>query len=92
MKLLISITDKALGREKGSSLELISFVKDRAGHDFRYAIDSSKLTRELGWKPSVLTEEGMEETVKWYLSNEEWLQSVKSGEYRTFYSSQYLNR
>lgn len=92
VKLLIALTDKELGREEGASLELISFVKDRAGHDFRYAIDSSKLTRELGWNPSVLTEEGMKETVKWYLKNQEWLESVKSGEYLTFYESQYLKR
>ncbi|MFK7757507.1 MAG: dTDP-glucose 4,6-dehydratase [Flavobacteriales bacterium] len=92
VKLLIAITDKELGREEGSSLDLISFVKDRAGHDFRYAIDSSKLTRELDWNPSVLTEEGMEATVKWYLNNQEWLDAVKSGEYRTFYESQYVKR
>jgi dTDP-glucose 4,6-dehydratase len=90
--LLCSIMDKKLSREKGTSAKLITFVKDRAGHDLRYAIDSSKLQKELGWKPSLRFEEGLEKTVEWYLSNEQWLNNVTSGEYQNYYNSQYVKR
>jgi dTDP-glucose 4,6-dehydratase len=90
--LLCSIMDKKLGREKDTSAKLITFVKDRAGHDLRYAIDSTKLQKELGWKPSLLFEEGLEKTVEWYLSNEQWLNNVTSGEYQNYYNSQYVKR
>jgi dTDP-glucose 4,6-dehydratase len=83
--------DKKLGREAGSSEQLITFVKDRAGHDLRYAIDSSKLQRELNWTPSLQFEEGLEKTVDWYLQNEDWLNNVTSGEYQKFYQKQYHN-
>ena len=89
---LCEVMDKALGREPGESAELITFVKDRAGHDKRYAIDSGKLMSELGWKPSLQFEEGIEKTVKWYLNNEEWLSNVLSGDYADYYSNQYDNR
>lgn len=92
IRLLCSIMDRKLGREKGASEKLITFVKDRAGHDMRYAIDAGKLERELGWKPSLQFEEGLERTVDWYLSNEEWLQNVTSGEYQKFYQDQYVKR
>jgi len=89
VKLLISITDEELGREKGASKNLITFVKDRAGHDFRYAIDNSKITSELGWKPSITPEEGIRKTVQWYLNNATWLENVISGEYQEYYAKQY---
>jgi len=92
VKLLIKITDQKLRRPEGSSSDLIEFVKDRAGHDFRYAIDSSKLQNELGWKPSFSVEKGMEKTVEWYLSNQSWLDEVISGEYMTYYEEQYSKR
>jgi dTDP-glucose 4,6-dehydratase len=84
--------DRKLGRKKGESAQLITFVKDRAGHDLRYAIDSSKLRRELGWKPSVTFQEGLEKTVDWYLANEEWLKNVTSGDYQKYYEQQYVKR
>lgn len=87
--LLCKVMDRKLGREEGSSAKLITFVKDRAGHDLRYAIDSSKLQRELGWKPSLQFEEGLEKTVDWYLSNTEWIDQVTSGEYQNYYQKQY---
>ncbi|NLJ07849.1 MAG: dTDP-glucose 4,6-dehydratase [Sphingobacteriales bacterium] len=90
--LLCRIMDKKLGRKDGESAKLITFVKDRAGHDLRYAIDPSKLENELGWKPSVSFEEGLEKTVDWYLSNEEWLTRVTSGAYQHYYDDQYVNR
>jgi len=89
---LCDIMDEKLGREKGSSRKLISFVKDRAGHDKRYAIDSSKLMNELGWKPSLQFEEGLEKTVDWYLNNQEWINNVISGDYAKYYEKQYGNR
>ncbi|WP_462317399.1 dTDP-glucose 4,6-dehydratase [Marinilabilia sp.] len=89
---LCEVMDEALGREKGESAELITFVKDRAGHDKRYAIDSEKLMKELGWKPSLQFEEGIVKTVEWYLNNEEWLNNVISGDYTDYYSTQYDNR
>ncbi len=90
--LLCEIMDRKLNRSTGSSAKLITFVKDRAGHDLRYAIDSSKLQRELGWKPSLKLEEGLEKTVDWYLSNEEWLNHVTSGNYKKYYEQQYSHR
>ena len=84
--------DRKLNREPGTSVKLITFVKDRAGHDLRYAIDSSKLQRELGWTPSLQFEEGMEITVDWYLANEEWLNNVTSGAYQQYYEKQYTKR
>src|ERR1051326_5792911 len=92
IKLLCKIMDKKLDRAKGESAKLITFVKDRAGHDLRYAIDSSKLKRELKWKPSLKFEEGLEKTVDWYLSNEAWLKNVTSGDYQKYYEEQYIKR
>jgi dTDP-glucose 4,6-dehydratase len=90
--LMCQILDKKLGREQGHSAGLITYVKDRAGHDFRYAIDSSKLMRELGWTPSVSFEQGLEKTIDWYLNNETWLHNVTSGAYRAYYETQYSSR
>ncbi|MFC6996732.1 dTDP-glucose 4,6-dehydratase [Rufibacter roseus] len=87
--LLCDIMDRKLGREEGASRKLITFVTDRAGHDLRYAIDSSKIMNELGWEPSVTFEEGLEKTVDWYLQNEDWLQNVTSGNYQEYYQKQY---
>lgn len=87
--LLCNIMDKKLGRTPGESASLISFVKDRPGHDMRYAIDATKLNRELGWKPTLQFEEGLEKTVDWYLENEEWIRKVTSGEYQHYYEKQY---
>lgn len=92
IQLLCKIMDKKLGRTAGDSAKLITFVKDRAGHDLRYAIDSTKLQKELGWKPSLQFEEGLEKTVNWYLSNEEWLNNVTSGDYQKYYDLQYVKR
>lgn len=92
IKLLCKIMDKKLGREEGTSEKLITYVTDRAGHDLRYAIDSSKLQKEMGWKPSLVFEEGLEKTVDWYLSNKEWLNNVTSGEYLKYYEEMYDNR
>ncbi len=89
IRLLCQIMDKKLGREKGTSEKLITFVKDRAGHDLRYAIDSSKAQKELGWKPSLQFEEGLEKTVEWYLASQAWLENVVSGEYQKYYQKQY---
>ena len=89
IRLLCKIMDRKMGRAEGVSEKLITFVKDRAGHDLRYAIDSSKLQNELGWKPSLQFEEGLEKTVDWYLDNEQWLQGVISGEYEKYYKKQY---
>lgn len=91
VKLLCDVMDTKLGREKGSSQKLITFVKDRPGHDLRYAIDASKIERELGWRPSVTFEQGLEKTVDWYLSNEDWLNNVTSGHYQEYYQKQYQN-
>lgn len=92
IRLLCGIMDEKLGREPGTSEQLITYVTDRAGHDLRYAIDSSKLQRELGWKPSLQFEEGLEKTVDWYLANEEWLDDVTSGHYQSYYEEQYAER
>jgi len=89
---LCEIMDRKLNREAGTSLKLITYVKDRAGHDLRYAIDSTKLQIELGWKPSLQFEEGMEITVDWYLKNEDWLNNVTSGDYQKYYDKQYVKR
>lgn len=92
IKLLCSILDRKLNRKDGESAELITFVTDRAGHDLRYAIDAAKLERELGWKPSITFEEGLEKTVDWYLENQAWLDDVTSGNYQAYYDEQYSNR
>jgi dTDP-glucose 4,6-dehydratase len=92
IRLLCKIMDEKLGREPGTSAKLITFVTDRAGHDLRYAIDSSKLQKDLDWKPSLQFEEGLEKTVEWFLNNEEWLQSVTSGNYQAYYNDQYGKR
>ena len=89
IRLLCRIMDRKLGRPDGESAKLITFVKDRAGHDLRYAIDASKLKRELGWEPSLQFEEGLEKTVDWYLANEAWLRDVTSGHYQQYYEEQY---
>ncbi|MFP4621973.1 MAG: dTDP-glucose 4,6-dehydratase [Bacteroidales bacterium] len=92
IRILCEIMDRKLGREPGTSETLITFVKDRAGHDMRYAIDCSKLKNELGWSQEVSFEEGLEKTVNWYLENEEWLNHLLTGEYEEYYRKQYLER
>jgi dTDP-glucose 4,6-dehydratase len=92
VKKLCEIMDRKLGRAAGESEKLITYVTDRAGHDFRYAIDASKLMNELGWKPSVNFDEGFEKTIDWYLANDEWLQHVTSGEYQQYYKDMYAAR
>ena len=92
IKLLCSIIDQKLNRKPGASAELITYVKDRAGHDLRYAIDSSKIMRELGWLPSLQFEEGLAKTVDWYLANEKWMKNIVSGEYEKYYETQYVKR
>ena len=92
IKVLIRVVDKKLGRVPGSSESLITYVTDRAGHDLRYAIDSSKLQNELGWKPSLQFEEGIEKTVDWYLENQQWLDNVTTGNYQKYYDEMYGNR
>ncbi|MBE6198123.1 MAG: dTDP-glucose 4,6-dehydratase [Rikenellaceae bacterium] len=92
IKVVIKTVDRLLGNSDGHSLGLITYVTDRLGHDARYAIDSSKLQRELGWEPSLQFEEGIERTVKWYLENQEWLDGVTSGSYQKYYEEQYNNR
>lgn len=92
IRLLCRLLDKKLNRKEGTSESLITFVKDRAGHDMRYAIDASKLKNELGWMPSVTFEQGLEKTVDWYLANHEWLQNVTSGDYMNYYEQQYVVR
>lgn len=89
VRLLCKIMDKKLNRAEGESEQLITFVKDRPGHDLRYAIDATKINRDLGWKPSVTFEQGLELTVDWYLANENWLTNVTSGAYQKYYSNQY---
>ena len=92
IKVIINTVDRLLGRKEGEDLNLITFVKDRAGHDMRYAIDSRKLQTELGWEPSLQFEEGIEKTVEWYLNNQEWLDNITSGEYEKYYNEMYENR
>jgi len=92
IKLMCKIVDQKLGRPEGDSEKLITYVKDRAGHDLRYAIDSTKLQNELGWTPSLQFAEGLEKTVEWYLDNTEWLDNVTSGDYQKYYKEQYQKR
>ena len=92
IKVLVKTVDRLLGNEEGHSLNLITYVTDRPGHDARYAIDSSKLKTELSWEPSLQFEEGIEKTVKWYLENEAWLDNITSGAYERYYEEQYSNR
>jgi dTDP-glucose 4,6-dehydratase len=84
--------DNKLGRESGTSASLITYVKDRPGHDMRYAIDASKVISETGWRPETDFEVGLKKTVEWYLANQDWLEHVTSGEYLKYYSSMYSNR
>ena len=91
VKLLCALMDRKIGRVKGTSEMLITYVKDRPGHDLRYAIDASKINKELGWKPSVTFEQGLEKTIDWYLTNTSWLENVTSGVYKEYYSKQYNN-
>ena len=92
IKVMCQKMDEKLGREKGESEKLITYVKDRAGHDLRYAIDATKIKRELGWEPSLQFEEGIELTIDWYLENTEWLENVTSGDYKKYYENQYVKR
>jgi dTDP-glucose 4,6-dehydratase len=89
IKVLINTVDRFLGRPEGADMDLITYVTDRAGHDLRYAIDSTKLQRELGWEPSLQFEEGIEKTVKWYLENQKWMDNVTSGDYQNYYQNMY---
>lgn len=89
VKLLCQTMDRKLGRKLGESEKLITYVTDRAGHDMRYAIDATKIKRELGWEPSITFEKGLEDTVEWYLNNSEWLDNVTSGDYQSYYEKQY---
>ena len=89
IKVLIATVDRLLGRPEGADLDLITYVTDRAGHDLRYAIDSTKLQRELGWEPSLQFEEGIEKTVRWYFDNPDWLDNVTSGDYQRYYEDMY---
>ncbi len=91
IKVIIKTVDKLLGNPEGHSLDLITFVTDRLGHDVRYAIDSTKLQKELGWEPSLQFEEGIERTVRWYLNNQEWMDGITSGEYVNYYNEMYSN-
>ena len=92
IQLLCSILDKKLNRAEGESAKLITFVTDRAGHDLRYAIDSTKLQHDLDWVPSITFEDGLEKTVDWYLANQDWLNDLTSGHYQAYYTEQYSNR
>lgn len=92
IKVIINTVDRLLGNPEGQSVGLITYVTDRAGHDLRYAIDSRKLQRELGWEPSLQFEEGIEKTVKWYLDNQEWIDNITSGEYEKYYAEMYSGR
>ena len=89
IKVLINTVDRLLGRPEGADMDLITYVTDRAGHDLRYAIDSSKLQKDLGWEPSLQFEEGIENTVRWYLDNQDWMDNVTSGDYQNYYASMY---
>jgi len=92
IRTMCRVMDKKLGREAGESEKLITYVKDRAGHDLRYAIDATKIKNELGWEPSVQFEEGISKTIDWYLNNEEWMKNVTSGDYQKYYEEQYDKR
>ena len=92
IKVVIRTVDRMLGNPEGHSDRLITFVTDRAGHDMRYAIDSRKLQRELGWEPSLQFEEGIERTVRWYLDNQDWMDHITSGAYERYYEEMYANR
>lgn len=92
IKVVIKTVDRLLGRTEGEDLDLITYVTDRPGHDMRYAIDSSKLQRELGWEPSLQFEEGIEKTVLWYLDNQAWMDNITSGEYEKYYDAMYKDR
>jgi len=92
IKVLIKTVDKLLGKPEGTSDHLITFVTDRAGHDLRYAIDATKLKKELGWEPSLQFEGGIEKTVRWYLENQQWLDNVTSGDYQRYYHEMYDKR
>ena len=92
IKVVIKTVDRLLGRKEGEDMDLITHVTDRKGHDMRYAIDSTKLQKELGWEPSLQFEEGIEKTVRWYLDNQEWMDNVTSGDYQKYYESMYKNR
>ena len=92
VRVLIKTVDRLLGNPEGASLDLITYVTDRKGHDMRYAIDSRKLQRELGWEPSLQFEEGIARTVRWYLDNQEWMDNVTSGAYQRYYDDMYKNR
>lgn len=92
IRVIIKTVDRLLGNPEGTSEKLITYVTDRQGHDLRYAIDSNKLKDELGWEPSLQFEEGIEETVRWYLDNQEWMDNITSGEYEKYYESMYKNR
>lgn len=90
-KSCIKTVDRLLGRAEGKDMNLITYVTDRKGHDMRYAIDSRKLQRELGWEPSLQFEEGIEKTVRWYLDNQAWMDNVTSGDYQKYYDEMYKN-
>ena len=91
VQLLCDLLDDKLDRSKGTSRQLITFVKDRAGHDLRYAIDANKIQSELGWSPSVTFEQGLSKTIDWYLQNKLWLENTTSGRYKEYYKNQYNN-
>ena len=92
IKVVINTVDRLLGRKEGEDMDLITYVADHLGHDARYAIDSTKLQRELGWEPSLQFEEGIEKTVRWYLDNQEWMDNVTSGDYQSYYETMYKDR
>ena len=89
IKLLCRLMDEKLGNKNGTSEKLIIFIKDRPGHDFRYALDASKINKDLGWRPSVTFEEGLSKTIDWYFNNKEWLNDITSGEYQNYYKLHY---
>ncbi|MDL2314909.1 dTDP-glucose 4,6-dehydratase [Bacteroidales bacterium OttesenSCG-928-C19] len=92
IKVIIRTVDEMLGRKEGESLQLISFISDRLGHDLRYAIDATKINKEFGWKPSLQFEEGIRRTVKWYLDNSEWMHAITSGDYQKYYENMYSEK
>jgi dTDP-glucose 4,6-dehydratase len=92
VKLMCKLMDEKLGNAPGTSEQLITYVKDRPGHDRRYAIDATKINKELGWKPSVTFEEGLKLTIDWYFDNQDWLKHVTSGDYKHYYEEQYSKR